>query len=59
MDKSNAPFHYVRNLEGKDSFPLGTQEDSKTVPCPGKKGNIVGADGQVKLTFTIAFSQKK
>lgn len=29
------------------------------MPCPGKKGNIVGADGQVKLRFTIVFSQKK
>jgi len=49
----------MRNLEGKDSSPLWTQQDSKTVAYPGKKGSLVGADGQVKLRYKIIFSQNK
>lgn len=53
VKKKSTPFHFVRKLEGKTPSSLWTHEDSKTVPCPGKKGNIIGADGQVKLRLTI------
>lgn len=46
MDKNHALFHYVRNLEDKDSSPLWTQEDRKPVLCLDKKGNVVGETGK-------------